>query len=337
MITIDGGRCHQSLAERTKQSLGFDSAKDYNTWTEEIREKFLELVGIPYIEENACPLHMEIESDEMMDGYRRIRFVFESEIDTFVPCYLLIPNTGKERYPVAITLQGHSTGFHNSIGVMKYEKDVDYQPRGAFGLQAVARGFAALCIEQRAMGERKPAFPRFNCGFAATNAFLLGRTIIGERIWDISRAIDLLANFPQCDLDKILITGNSGGGTASYYAACYDERIKISVPSCSFCSYESSIMSVLHCACNFIPSAIRYFEMQDLACLIAPRAVSVVTGAEDTIFPLDGVKASFNTLKAIFEKAGVPEKANLLVTPKGHWWCEDIVWPEIMRLTKEWF
>ena len=122
MIAIDGGRCHQSLAERTKQSLGFDPTKDYDAWREEIREKFLELVGIPYIEENACPLHMEIESDEMMDGYRRIRFVFESEIDTFVPCYLLIPNTGKERYPVAITLQGHSTGFHYSIGVMKYER-----------------------------------------------------------------------------------------------------------------------------------------------------------------------------------------------------------------------
>ncbi len=337
MITIDGGQCHASLAKRTEQKLGFDPSKNYEEWKEKIREKFLELVGIPVIEENACPLRMEIESDEMMDGYRRIRFVFESETDTFVPCYLLIPNTGKKKYPVAITLQGHSTGFHNSIGVVKYEKDADYQPRGAFGLQAVEHGFAALCIEQRAMGERKPAYPKFNCGFTVTNAFLLGRTVIGERIWDISRAIDLLGNFEQCDLDKILITGNSGGGTASYYAACFDERIKISVPSCSFCSYETSIMSVLHCPCNFIPSAIRYFEMQDLACLIAPRRISVVTGAEDKIFPLEGVQDSFKTLKAIYEKAGAADNANLLVTPMGHWWCVDIVWPEIERLTKEWF
>jgi len=42
--------------------------------------------------------------------------------------------------------------------------------------------------------------------------------------------------------------------------------------------------------------------MQDLACLIAPRKISVVTGAEDNIFPLEGVKESFETLKAIFEK-----------------------------------
>lgn len=44
--------------------------------------------------------------------YRFIRFTFESEYDEIVPCYLLIPKLGKEKYPVAITLQGHTTGFH---------------------------------------------------------------------------------------------------------------------------------------------------------------------------------------------------------------------------------
>ena len=58
-------------------------------------------------------------------------------------------------------------------------------------------------------------------------------------------AIDALVMFPQCDTDKILITGNSGGGTMSFYAACFDERIKLSVPSCAFCSYEDSIMNSL--------------------------------------------------------------------------------------------
>ena len=45
----------------------------------------------------------------------------------------------------------------------------------------------------------------------------------GERMWDVSKAIDALAEFPKCDTDKIFITGNSGGGTMSFYAACYDE------------------------------------------------------------------------------------------------------------------
>ena len=95
-----------------------------------------------------------------------------------------------------------------------------------------------------------------------------------------------METFSQCDLNKILITGSSGGGTASYYSACYDERIKVSVPNCSFCSYKTSIMNIYHCSCNFIPHAYEWFEMQDLACLIAPRSLLAVNAKEDLIFLL---------------------------------------------------
>ena len=260
--------------------------------------------------------------------------MFESENDSFVPCYLLIPDTSKEKYPVAITLQGHTTGFHNSVGIIKYEQDNDYQPRGQFAIQAVKQGYAALAIEQRGMGERRPEKPGNMCEYEAHIALLLGRTILGERIWDVSKAIDVLASFPQCDLEKIMITGNSGGGTVSYYAACYDERIKLSVPSCAFCTYGDSIMNLYHCSCNFIPHAYEWFDMQDLACLIAPRKLAVIAGEKDKIFPLCGVEKGYETVKTIYEKAGVSENCSLTITPKDHWWCEDIVWNKISEEVK---
>ena len=336
MIQINGDLCHKNITKNLKPSLSYDKSKGFEEQKAAIGSKLRELLGLDLIEANVCEPNLTIEEDIMMDGYRRIRFVFFSEPETPVPCYLLIPDTGKEKYPVAITLQGHSTGFHNSIGVPKYDQDKSYLPRGAFGLQAVENGFISLCIEQRSMGERKPPNPAdrgHNCCFQAHNAFMLGRTTIGERVHDISRAIDLLSNFEQCDLDKILITGNSGGGTASYYAACIDERIKVSVPSCAFCPYDDSIMAMLHCGCNYIPSARRYFEMQDLACLIAPRKLAVVAGNLDPIFPIDGVKRGYETVKEIYAAAGVPENASLTVTQKEHWWCEDIVWPLIKETT----
>ena len=336
MIQINGDLCHKNIVKNLKPSLSYDKDKSFDEQKAAIDAKLRELLGLDLIEANACEPDLTIEEDIMMDGYRRIRFVFFSEPETPVPCYLLIPDTGKEKYPVAITLQGHSTGFHNSIGVAKYDRDNNYLPRGAFGLQAVENGFIALCIEQRSMGERKPPNPSdgaHGCCFQTHNAFMLGRTTIGERVHDISRAIDLLSNFEQCDLDKILITGNSGGGTASYYAACIDERIKICVPSCAFCPYEDSIMAMLHCGCNYIPSARRYFEMQDLACLIAPRKLAIVSGNLDSIFPIDGVKRGYETVKEIYAAAGVPENATLTITPKEHWWCVDIVWPLIKKVS----
>lgn len=335
MREIIGTKGHETLYKNAAPRLAFQKERDFDAWREELRAKFIELTGLDVIAENACEPELEIESDEQMDGYRRIRFTFYSERDEVVPCYLLLPD-GEGKFPLAITLQGHSTGFHNSVGIIKYERDESYQPRGQFAIQAVRRGYAALCIEQRAMGERRvqsEAERKTLCGYQTTNAFMLGRTTIGERVWDVSRAIDVMTAFPACDLDRIFITGNSGGGTASFYAACYDERIKASIPSCAFCSYTTSIMAMHHCTCNFIPGALRQFEMADLAALIAPRKLAVVAGELDDIFPIAGVKDAFATVSDIFTKAGCPENATLTVTPKNHWWCEDIVWDTVKRTT----
>ena len=332
--------CHDLLNDSIKQSLAFDESKDYDAWREQLRQIFKELTGLCEIEKNAAPdPALEIEFEEKKDGYTLTRFTFASEVGTRVPCYLLVPDTGKKAYPVAITLQGHSTGFHNSIGEIKFpEKDTNYQPRGAFGLQAVKNGYAALCIEQRGMGERRPDEKKRDakmCLYTAMTALMLGRTILGERMWDISKAIDVLEKFfPQCNTEEILITGNSGGGTASFYAACYDERIKLSVPSCAFCSYKASILDMFHCSCNYIPNAYRYFEMQDLSALIAPRPIAVIAGSLDPIFPIDGVREGYATLEKIYEKAGAKDACRMEVTPREHWWCEDIVWNTINEETE---
>ncbi len=341
---IQADLCHEFLRDNKRQALAFNEERDFNAWRTELKEKFCELVGINSIlkdvGENPCPLKVEIEKEEEKEGYKQIRFTFESERGAIVPCYLLIPSTGKGKYPVAITLQGHSSGFHNSIAEPKNESENDYAlGRGAFAVQAVRNGYAALAIEQRGMGERRPKDKNRNdgkmCEYTAHIAMLLGRTILGERIWDVSKAIDALSNFDILDLEDIFITGNSGGGTMSFYAACYDERIKLSVPSCAFCSYKTSIMDVYHCSCNFIPSAYQWFEMQDLACLIAPRKLLAIAGTDDKIFPLKGVQEAFETTKRIFEKAQVPNNCKMIVTPKGHYWCEDIVWSAIEEMRGE--
>jgi len=333
--------CHKRLYPQIKQKLAYDETKDYAIWKQELRAKFIELSGLDLVEENGnCDLDLQIEHEEKKEGYTEIRFTFQSENGYRVPSYLLIPDGNKEKYPVAITLQGHSTGFHNSVGLLRYPQDEDYHPRGQFGLQAVRRGFATLCIEQRGMGERQPRATEANCyrncTYTAMQALQIGRTILAERVWDVHRAIDLLESaFPMCDTEKVLITGNSGGGTASFYSACYDERIKLCAPSCAFCPYQPSILDMYHCSCNYIPSAFRWFEMQDLACLIAPRNLSVIAGVKDKIFPIDGVRSGYETVQKIYTAEGAEEACSLTVTPREHWWCEEIVWGEIARVTEK--
>ncbi len=337
MREIKPDLCHNLLTKKIKPALSYNENQEHVLWRRQVKEKLFELTGIHSIQANACPLNVEIEKEEQKEGYKQIRFTFESERGAFVPCYLLIPDGEKKKYPVAIVLQGHSSGFHNSIAEPKNESENEYAlGRGAFAVQAVKRGYAALAIEQRGMGECRPREKHQDgaqmCSYTAQIALLLGRTILGERMWDVSKAIDALSTFDCVDLSDITLTGNSGGGTATFYAACFDERITLAAPSCAFCSYETSILHWFHCSCNFIPHAYEWFEMQDLACLIAPRKLLVIAGKEDFIFPIEGVEKGYETVKKIFTQANALDNCILVETPKGHWWCEDIVWKNIARL-----
>lgn len=333
---INGDLCHEIAVKNTVPRLSYDKSADFDTWKAQIEKKLTELTGYDLVKSNVSDdLRVEVESREEFDTYSLIRFSFESEASERVPCYLTVPKLGKKKYPVAITLQGHSSGFHNSVRIKKSgsAEEAEYQIRGAFAIQASENGYVGLAIEQRGMGERKPTKDNRSknamCIFAGSVALHLGRTLIAERAFDISRAIDALASFDFADTDKVIVTGNSGGGTATYYAACFDERIKIAAPSCSFCPYPESILDIHHCICNYIPSAYRYFDMQDLACLIAPRKLVIIAGKHDLIFPIEGVKRGFATVKEIYSALSAEENCRLIETPKDHWWCEDLVWSAI--------
>jgi hypothetical protein len=241
---------------------------------------------------------------------------------------------------VAICLQGHTTGFHISIGEKIYEGDESLIDTQAFGLYAVENGFAALCIEQRGMGERTT--PRNDRGRALTcgcyhtalTALLLGRTLIGERVWDVHKGIDSLEHFKdKLDLDDITLLGHSGGGTATYYSACFDSRIKYAMSSCSICTYEDSIIELWHCSCNYIPQIARFMDMGELSALIAPRKLLLINGEIDPIFKIEGTRKVFSVIKQIYQKEGAPDNCKLVVLPdKEHYFDKDVAFSELKKM-----
>ena len=267
--------------------------------------------------------------------FDEIRFTFESEPGFFVPAHLLLPKStyqcGTAKLPVVICLQGHSTGMHISLGRIKYDRDAESIASGDrdFAVQAVGRGYAAVAMEQRGFGELDGTVSANTdrCHQVSMQALMIGRTLLGERAHDVSCLIDALSDFEEIDLDKIGLMGNSGGGTATFYTTCVEPRIKIAMPSCSFCSLHASIFSLHHCTCNYIPDLYRYFEMGDLALLIAPRPLIVVCGKEDPIFPLDGVKSAYEKALAIYEAFGAADNCRLIIGQEGHRFYADPSWP----------
>ncbi|MBQ4137266.1 MAG: hypothetical protein IJD67_04060 [Clostridia bacterium] len=335
-MNYDSHEFNLRLLEKLKPSMRYDGSESFEKWQKRAEKKLYELLGMDNFEK--CDDMLEILSESDHDTYKRIDFHFQSEQDCFVPCSVLIPKNIAFPAPTVINVQGHSTGMHISLGEKEFEGDENNTSHSDFGVRAAKEGCVAFCLEQRYMGlrGRNPKTGTPDCldnGYHAMLPFVLGRTIIGERVWDISRLIDVaIKHFSQfIDADNIVCLGNSGGGTATFYASCLEKRISVSVPSCAVCTYDASILAMYHCTCNYIPGIRKYFNMGDLCGLILPRKLVIVSGDKDTIFPICGASESYNTAKAMYERFANADDCVHVIGDGPHRSYPDEWWPVLHK------
>ena len=316
----------RELFGQVKPSMSYDGG-DLKAWQTAARAKLAELLGLDRMVP-ASP-DLRIEWREQRKGYTETRFTFQTEPGYSVPAHLLLPD-GVKNPPLMICLQGHSPGMYISLGIVKREKD-EASIRGErdFCIRAVKEGYAAICMEQRSFGELKnPEKELDACLEPAMTALLMGRTTIGERVWDVSRLIDLVqAKFADVvDVDAICLMGNSGGGTTTAYAAALEDRIKLAVPSCAICTFRSSIGAMHHCSCNYVPRIGLYFDMGDLIAMACPKYYVQVNGAEDKIFPLAGATECFEQGKVAYDSLGCGDRLIHVIGEEGHRFYADKAW-----------
>lgn len=330
---FDPHRIHTDALAAVSPAFRYKEGEDLSDWQARARARLGALLGLDKIKpaKDDC---FTLEAKNEAESFTEYRFAFQSEEGYFVPCNLRIPKGRDGKIPLVICLQGHSTGYHISFGEPIYPGDEDDIAGGDrdFSVQIVKEGYCALAIDQRGFGrcggtEKGPA-----CQIPSMTALLLGRTMIGERVFDISRALDVvLKNFDRVDGERIACMGNSGGGTATVYASAMEERIKVAMPSCALCTYKDSIGAVRHCTCNFIPNIAFDFDMGDLCGLIAPRKLIVVSGATDRIFPHDGVAESVELAKEYYRAAGASDSCTWVEGPEGHRFYAAASWPVFHR------
>ena len=323
----------QAIIACTTPAFRYQETENLVLWQSTSRKKLEELLGLPL---ESCPLDFELEYQRAGEGFTEYRFTVQTEPGYYVPCHLLVPTAGQEKYPITVCLSGHCSGMHIALGRAKSEEDqrsLEEWHHRAIALRSVKEGRCALVIEARNFGESSVEGYGISCTESAKNAILMGRTVIGCRIWDAMRALDAVAaQFPQVDMGNIVATGNSGGGTATYYLACIDDRITAAAPSCSICDFEYSIAAMPHCLCNHIPYIRKYFEMGDLAGLIAPRKLVIAAGKEDPIFPIDGTLKTYENVKRLYKAASAEENCALVIGERGHLNYADLLWEKLHEM-----
>lgn len=324
---------NKELIRKVIPSMSY-KGEDIDAWKIKARAKLYDLLGMDKFEK--VNPNTEIEYTNKIEGGTEIRFTFESEKGYRVPCHLLIPDNVKNP-PVMICLQGHSKGMHISLGRPKYEGDEKtIQGDRDFAIRALKEGFASIAMEQRNFGECGGTEDGPQCLESSMTALIMGKTTIGERLWDVSRLIDVLETefSDKVDIDKICCMGNSGGGTATAYISAMEDRVKLAVSSCAMCTYKDSIGAMYHCTCNYIPNIANYFEMSDLMAMAYPKYFVQVSGIEDNIFPLSGAEEVFYKGLEAYKNNGCEDRCSLVKGNGGHRFYSDDAWPVIKSYIK---
>lgn len=315
-------------------SLGFDRG-DMRKWQARLRRKLRQLVG--KMPEERCALRPRQLwlRQHSLGTIEKIALTSEPRAD--ILAYVCLPKGAEPPYTFMICLQGHSTGMHHSIAV---QREDETQPLliegdGDFALGCMRRGIAALCIEQRSLGERREQRQKLvsphGCLDATMHSLMLGRTMIGERVYDVDRGIDYLSQRGDADMNRIGVMGSSGGGAISVFSAALLPRIAFAMPSCYFCTFQDSIMSIRHCADNYVPGLLQYAEMADIMGLFAPKPVVLVAGKSDPIFPIHATRRAFKDLQRIYSACGAKNLCRLVVGDGGHRFYADDAWPLMLE------
>lgn len=126
----------------------------------------------------------------------------------------------------------------------------------------------------------------------------LGLTLCGIMVHEIIALVDMLSLLRRWG--EIRCLGFSGGCLQTLYAAAIDERIKLYFVSGYYYGFCDSLLKLnANNSCNYITSQYLYFDIADIAALIAPRPLIVQSGKDDHLAGERGIQNVLEPLKEL--------------------------------------
>jgi len=264
-------------------------------WKGGMRQAAIDLLCIP--EDWRVPGQLHSVKKTVEDGVVVEQLYVETEPGIRVPCLLFTrPKT--------------AAGIPLVAYVDEQGKDAE---AGAGGLyrRLVGAGCAVLALDPRGIGETKSHAPSrggyygyygIEADFTYTS-FMLGRPLLGMRVYDVLRTVAAVRNRDGIRPDRIVCAGTGAAAPIALFAAAIDDSLGGTLCRNGPTSYFSIVATKYHkwhVNC-FVPDIIRHLDLPDLGAVVAPRALLIVE-------PLDGAR-------------GAPSRASVL---KGYTLARDV-------------
>ena len=222
-----------------------------------------------------------------------------------VPAWFVKPLESNTRLPTI--LYHHAHGGDYQLGKDELLKGRDLLQQPPYAMELTRRGYAALCIDHWAFGER-------NKGRAESAIFKRmlweGRVMWGMMVYDCLKAADYLLTRDDVDLARLAVMGLSMGSTLAWWQAALDPRVKVCIDLCCLTDYQALIDTDHldgHGVYYYVPGLLKHFTTGQINALIAPRPHLSLAGNLDPLTPPQGLDRIDAELKRVYAAEDAPE------------------------------
>ena len=200
-------------------------------WRARVRERLDAMLG-PAPE----PVPLDLETTETVDcgTYRRERVVFDTEATMSVPAYLLVPHDRAEPGPGG----ARDPRSRSGQGAHLRRRRDEAHDEGA-RTRTCSRARATSCSRPTCAASASAPTGCPTTSTTATGTSCARRWPASSRtqrnLWDLQRALDVLAAHPLVDPGRIGAAGLSYGATCTLFLAAIDDRVRAAIVSRATC------------------------------------------------------------------------------------------------------
>lgn len=300
--------------------------KNFNKWRKKARQKVFDCMLMP----PPAPSHgyeTKVLYEEQRDGYKARKIEIRLSRYYTVPAYVLIPD-GKGPFPAVNALHDH--GAHLFIGKEKMIRplacETDEVKRDAeewsagyggqfLGDYLAKHGYVVYSADAPMWGERgqMEGARRDKYDMIAGNMMMYGIDLSAWMTYDDISGTEFLAQMPEVDSKRIGCVGWSMGGYRSWMLAALSDRIQASASVCWMVTTDEQMSFKYKRTenggfANCLPGLRRWLDYPDIASLACPKAMLLINGEKDKLFPVPGVKKAFDKLHAIWKSQHAEDK-----------------------------
>jgi cephalosporin-C deacetylase-like acetyl esterase len=251
-----------------------DSLADRRTafWSENSKEACLDTIKklIRYSELSESPVYEAVENIER-NGYTIEKGTITYQNHVPVTSLTFIPDNNTDRLPAILYVDGRG-------------KDDDAGDFGLIEQVYIDSGYIVMSIDVRGFGEtidnasKNESKHNNNEHRNAVISLYLGKTLVGQRVEDIEKAMTVLCNRSDVDTTSIALVGIGRASVAVLHAAALDERFeKVVVRLAEQTPWQDAIADpdIKNQMTHEVPSGMMYYTITDLIEKgIAPREVT---------------------------------------------------------------